>query len=210
MRKAALVITTALLTIPSIAGATPCVSSSDAIRHQFPGAWPSYTRQLDGHKGKLCWFPAVSRHDKRYDPKYEKGRIEVATTKTDTLSKVDAAISDFLKSRTESEPAKVENEVEPVKKEKLPKIKRRNKNNSDEIKIEYAKAEVGIQEKKPSLPQPPQIIVPEKPLTPVEAAEMAEVLNSVVAKSDLQSYMDYIARVYPDYAPRTVTWIKLF
>jgi hypothetical protein len=36
-----------------------CLPSAEAVRQQYPGAWPSWTTRTANHKGEKCWFPAM-------------------------------------------------------------------------------------------------------------------------------------------------------
>ena len=51
-----------------------CLSSPEAVRQEYPGAWPSWTMQEPNHKGTKCWFPAMREHHSR--------RIETSPQKT--------------------------------------------------------------------------------------------------------------------------------
>jgi hypothetical protein len=39
--------------------ASQCLTSAEAVRQEYPGAWPSWTMQAAHHKGVKCWFPAT-------------------------------------------------------------------------------------------------------------------------------------------------------
>ena len=52
----AVVLLSASLEDVSAAG---CLSSPEAVRQEYPGAWPSWTMQAANHKGVKCWFPAT-------------------------------------------------------------------------------------------------------------------------------------------------------
>jgi len=39
--------------------ASQCLSSAEAVRREYPGAWPSWTMQAANHKGVKCWYPAM-------------------------------------------------------------------------------------------------------------------------------------------------------
>jgi hypothetical protein len=39
--------------------ASECLSSAEAVRQEYPGAWPSWTLQAPNHKGVKCWYPAT-------------------------------------------------------------------------------------------------------------------------------------------------------
>ena len=42
-----------------------CLSSAEAVRQEYPGAWPSWTMQEPNHKGVRCWFPAARENRSR-------------------------------------------------------------------------------------------------------------------------------------------------
>jgi hypothetical protein len=44
--------------VSSAAAASQCLHSAQAVKHAFPGSWPSWTGRQAGHKGEHCWFPA--------------------------------------------------------------------------------------------------------------------------------------------------------
>lgn len=67
----------AVLSMSGSAYATGCVADAEGIRHLYPGSWPSWTTRMEGHKGEKCWFPASSKGDKKWDPKYEDKTPEV-------------------------------------------------------------------------------------------------------------------------------------
>jgi hypothetical protein len=50
----------------SQASAFTCFSSADEVRHENPGAWPSWTLRAPGHEGTKCWYattrPAAHDH----------------------------------------------------------------------------------------------------------------------------------------------------
>jgi hypothetical protein len=43
-----------------------CFADKYGVRRHSPDAWPSWTKSMPNHKGDKCWYPAVSRHDKRW------------------------------------------------------------------------------------------------------------------------------------------------
>lgn len=50
-------------------GAT-CIDTPSQVRHLFPGAYPSYTRHLEGHLHRKCWFPSISHHNHHPDERW--------------------------------------------------------------------------------------------------------------------------------------------
>lgn len=52
------------------ARADVCFADADGVRRHSPGAWPSYTLRMPGHKGGKCWYPTTKeRRHVRYQPK---------------------------------------------------------------------------------------------------------------------------------------------
>ena len=49
----------------SQASAFTCFSSADEVRHENPGAWPSWTLRAPGHEGTKCWYASTraAAHD---------------------------------------------------------------------------------------------------------------------------------------------------
>jgi hypothetical protein len=45
--------------LEDVSASQQCLSSAEAVRQEFPGAWPSWTMQAANHKGTKCWFPAT-------------------------------------------------------------------------------------------------------------------------------------------------------
>jgi hypothetical protein len=45
--------------------AFPCFSAADEVRHENPGAWPSWTLRAPGHEGTKCWYATTraAAHD---------------------------------------------------------------------------------------------------------------------------------------------------
>jgi hypothetical protein len=45
--------------------ASPCLPSAEAVRQDYPGAWPSWTMRTRGHEGEKCWYPSTraTAHD---------------------------------------------------------------------------------------------------------------------------------------------------
>jgi hypothetical protein len=42
-----------------------CLPSAEAVRQEYPGAWPSWTTQAPSHKGVKCWYPAMRENHAR-------------------------------------------------------------------------------------------------------------------------------------------------
>jgi hypothetical protein len=47
--------------------ASQCLDSAASVREEFPGAWPSWTMRMAGHKGAKCWYPATRESRHRHD-----------------------------------------------------------------------------------------------------------------------------------------------
>ena len=45
--------------LEDVSASQQCLTSAEAVRQEFPGAWPSWTMQAASHKGTKCWFPAT-------------------------------------------------------------------------------------------------------------------------------------------------------
>ena len=65
----------ALVAMTTNAKATPaerpdqvCFADSEGVRRHSPGAYPSWTFRMNGHKHEKCWFPAVDKFHKRWSP----------------------------------------------------------------------------------------------------------------------------------------------
>ena len=44
--------------LEDVSASQQCLSSAEAVRQEYPGAWPSWTLQAPNHKGVRCWYPA--------------------------------------------------------------------------------------------------------------------------------------------------------
>jgi len=54
-----------------------CLPSAEAVRQEYPGAWPSWTMQEPNHKGVKCWFPAMrENHARRLETPPHKNTAE--------------------------------------------------------------------------------------------------------------------------------------
>ena len=42
-----------------VSASSQCLASAEAVRQEYPGAWPSWTTHAPNHKGTRCWFPAM-------------------------------------------------------------------------------------------------------------------------------------------------------
>jgi hypothetical protein len=44
-----------------------CLTSAEAVRQEYPGAWPSWTLRAAGQEGTKCWYPSTraGAHDHR-------------------------------------------------------------------------------------------------------------------------------------------------
>jgi hypothetical protein len=47
--------------------ASQCLHSAASVREEHPGAWPSWTMRMAGHKGAKCWYPATREARHRHD-----------------------------------------------------------------------------------------------------------------------------------------------
>jgi hypothetical protein len=48
-----------------VSASSQCLSSAEAVRQEYPGAWPSWTMQAPNHKGVRCWYPAMRENHVR-------------------------------------------------------------------------------------------------------------------------------------------------
>jgi hypothetical protein len=60
--------------LEDVSASSQCLSSAEAVRQEYPGAWPSWTTQAPNHKGAKCWYPAMRENHAR--------RMETASHKT--------------------------------------------------------------------------------------------------------------------------------
>lgn len=51
--------------LEDVSATSQCLSSPEAVRQEYPGAWASWTMQEPGHKGVKCWFPAMRENHAR-------------------------------------------------------------------------------------------------------------------------------------------------
>jgi len=52
--------------LEDVSASQQCLSSAEAVRQEYPGAWPSWTMQAANHKGIRCWFPASRENHVRH------------------------------------------------------------------------------------------------------------------------------------------------
>ena len=54
--------------LEDVSASSQCLSSAEAVRQEYPGAWPSWTTQAPNHKGVKCWYPAMrENHGRRME-----------------------------------------------------------------------------------------------------------------------------------------------
>jgi hypothetical protein len=52
--------------LEDVSASSQCLSSAEAVRQEYPGAWPSWTTHAPNHKGTKCWFPAMRENHSRH------------------------------------------------------------------------------------------------------------------------------------------------
>jgi hypothetical protein len=52
--------------LEDVSASSQCLSSAEAVRKEYPGAWPSWTTHAADHKGTKCWFPAMRENHSRH------------------------------------------------------------------------------------------------------------------------------------------------
>lgn len=71
-----------------VSASSQCLSSPEAVRQEYPGAWPVWTTHAPNYKGTKCWFPAMrenhSRHIETLLRKSAEARGEVQTKEVQT------------------------------------------------------------------------------------------------------------------------------
>src|SRR5215472_14404150 len=68
--------------LEDVSASSQCLSSAEAVRQEYPGAWPSWTMQTPGHKGVKCWYPATRENRAhRVEPPTHKN-VETAQHET--------------------------------------------------------------------------------------------------------------------------------
>ncbi len=60
--------------LEDVSASSQCLSSPEAVRQEYPGAWPSWTMHAPNHKGVRCWYPAMRENHAR--------RLETASRET--------------------------------------------------------------------------------------------------------------------------------
>jgi hypothetical protein len=51
--------------LEDVSASSQCLSSPEAVRQEYPGAWASWTTHEPNHKGIKCWFPAMRENHSR-------------------------------------------------------------------------------------------------------------------------------------------------
>lgn len=65
-----------------VSASSQCLSSPEAVRKEYPGAWPSWTTHAADHKGTRCWFPAMRENHSRHIETLLRKTAEASTSKT--------------------------------------------------------------------------------------------------------------------------------
>jgi hypothetical protein len=65
--------------LEDVSASSQCLSSAEAVRQEYPGAWPSWTMNEPNHKGVKCWYPAMrENHARRMETPPHKNTAEEA------------------------------------------------------------------------------------------------------------------------------------
>jgi hypothetical protein len=49
-----------------VSASSQCLSSPEAVRQEYPGAWAAWTTHAPNHRGTKCWFPAMRENHSRH------------------------------------------------------------------------------------------------------------------------------------------------
>jgi hypothetical protein len=92
------------VSLEDVSASSQCLSSAEAVRHEYPGSWPSWTTHAADHKGTRCWFPAMRENHSRH--------IETLLRKS--------AEAQANESQTHKNPAEQRRQTEPAVNNKSP------------------------------------------------------------------------------------------
>jgi hypothetical protein len=83
--------------LEDVSATSQCLSSPEAVRQEYPGAWASWTMQEPNHKGVKCWFPAMRENHAR--------RLEIRARKNEkNEAKNEAVVRKNTAERRRDEP----------------------------------------------------------------------------------------------------------
>jgi len=68
--------------LEDVSASSQCLSSAEAVRKEYPGAWPSWTTHAADHKGTKCWFPAMRENHSRHIETLLRKTAEAQASKT--------------------------------------------------------------------------------------------------------------------------------
>jgi hypothetical protein len=72
------------VSLEDVSASSQCLSSAEAVRKEYPGAWPSWTTHAPDHKGTRCWFPAMRENHSRHIETLLRKTAEAQTKETQT------------------------------------------------------------------------------------------------------------------------------
>jgi hypothetical protein len=70
--------------LEDVSASSQCLSSAEAVRQEYPGAWPSWTTHAPDHKGTRCWFPAMRENHSRHIETLLRKTAEAQTKEAQT------------------------------------------------------------------------------------------------------------------------------
>jgi len=95
--------------LEDVSASSQCLSSAEAVRKEYPGAWPSWTTHAADHKGTKCWFPAMRENHSRHIETLLRKTAEAQASKT-----AEAQASRTAEAQTNKNPVERRRQVEPV------------------------------------------------------------------------------------------------
>src|SRR5258707_5465516 len=70
--------------LEDVSASSQCLSSAEAVRQEYPGAWPSWTTHAPNHKGTKSWFPAMRENHSRHIETLLRKTAEAQVSQTET------------------------------------------------------------------------------------------------------------------------------
>jgi hypothetical protein len=101
--------------LEDVSASSQCLSSAEAVRQEYPGAWPSWTTHAPNHKGTKCWFPAMRENHSRHIETQLRRTAEAATNKT-----AEVQANKTAEAQTNKNPIEQRRRTEPTANSKLP------------------------------------------------------------------------------------------
>jgi hypothetical protein len=102
--------------LEDVSASSQCLSSAEAVRKEYPGAWPSWTTHAADHKGTKCWFPAMRENHSRHIETLLRKTAEAQASKTaegQTNKTAEVQTNKAAEAQTSKNPVERRRQAEP-------------------------------------------------------------------------------------------------